>query len=127
MKRLLACLFAVILFGSAFAAGQQKPATMHNGYWWKEKSDVYKEGFVTGYRDAVDHAATPKQQAELKGVGTQQLIDGMNGFYRDFRNVMILAEDAMTFVLDQARHVPDEKSELRLQRLREGAAGRGEE
>jgi hypothetical protein len=60
----------------------------------------------------VNHAATAKQLAELQGVGTKQLVDGMDAFYHDFRNVMFLVDDAMTIVLDQMRHVPDEKLEL---------------
>jgi hypothetical protein len=110
MKKRVAWALAMVLLGCGFAAAQEpkKPEIMHNGYWWKDKTDEFKQGFVNGYRDAVNHAATAKQLAELKGVGTKQLVDGMDAFYHDFRNVMFLVDDAMTIVLDQMRHVPDE-------------------
>ena len=114
MKKRMAWTLAMVLLGGGFAAAQEqkKPEVMHNGYWWKDKSDEFKQGFVNGYKDAVNHSATAKQLAELRGVGTKQLVEGMDAFYHDFRNVMILVDDAMTFVLDQMRHIPDEKLEL---------------
>ena len=111
MKKWLVWTLAVVMLGCGFAGAQEpkKPEVMHNGYWWKDKSDEFKQGFVNGYRDAVNHAATAKQQAELQGVGTKQLVDGMDSFYHDFRNIMFLVDDAMTIVLDQMRRIPDEK------------------
>jgi len=119
MKKRVAWALAMVLLGCGLAGAQEpkKPEVMHNGYWWKDKSDEFKQGFVNGYRDAVNHAATAKQLAELKGVGTKQLVEGMDSFYHDFRNVMILVDDAMTFVLDLMRHVPDEQLESRLKGL----------
>ena len=120
MKKRMAWALAMVLLGGGFAAAQEqmKPEIMHNGYWWKDKSDEFKQGFVNGYKDATNHAATAKQVAELQGVGTKQLVDGMAAFYHDFRNIMFLVDDAMTIVLDQMRRVPDEKLEIRFERLR---------
>ena len=116
-RRLICGVLAMVVLGCGFAAGQEKkkPEVMHNGYWWKDKTDEFKLGFVAGYREALDHTATEKQREQLKGVGTKQVVEGMDAFYHDFRNVMILVDDAMTFVLDQMRHIPDEKSELKFE------------
>jgi len=51
-----------------------------------------------------------------------ELIDGLDHFYKDFRNRNIYVDDALPFVAEQLRGVPDDKLNAELLHLRAAAA-----
>jgi len=113
--------------GAPQAATQASASEPHNGHWWAKKSFVYKEGFVTGYHAGLAKAIGPGHPTDLKGLGSQQLIDGLNKFYDDFRNTKILVDDALGYVVQQVQGVPDDKLAAMLLKMRQAAAGRGDD
>lgn len=110
-----ACL---LLCTSALFAQQPKP--LHNGTWWRDKSPLYREAFVNGYKSGARHGAG--RDTELTPFGTTELVDGVDKFYRDFRNRNIIFNDAIAFVADQLRGVPDDKLNAELLKARAAAA-----
>jgi len=126
MKRLLILSLALFLGASTLAVAQNArgnpagPAPVRNGLWWQEKSGLYKEAFLGGYKAGSEHTAGHALDVN-KFPGTV-LIDGLDHFYKDFRNRSILIADALTYVEDQLRGVPDDKLNAELLKMRAAAA-----
>ena len=125
---LLFCFAASAVYAQPMAdqSTQSSPSEPHDGHWWSKKSFVYKEGFMSGY-----HAGLVKQSGgkptDLKGLGSSQLIEGLEKFYKDFRNQKIVVDDALTYVIQEIQGVPDDKLAANLLKMRQAAAGRGDE
>jgi hypothetical protein len=117
LRHIILSLFVAALTLSATA---QKAPT-HSGAWWKEKSQVFKEGFVGGYKSGAHHAAG--KDTPLSKFGAMELVDGVNKFYGDFRNRNIRIDDALEFVADQLAGVPDDKLNAEILKLRAAAVG----
>ena len=126
MRKLLGLVLAFALLASPLAIAQKAPL-IRDGGWWKEKSTSFREGFVNGYRAALVHSATPKQLADLEGFQSSQAVEGLNAFYGDFRNKLILIDDAIAYVIDQVKGMPDDQLAAELQKMRKAAASRGEQ
>jgi hypothetical protein len=132
MKRNLIglCLIALLCV-SAFAAASQKghpaegPAPIHNGLWWQSKASLFRDGFITGYKSGSAHGAG--HTLDINQFPAIELIDGLDSFYKDFRNRNILVDDALTYVQDQLRGFPDDKLNAELLKMRAAAAPAGVE
>jgi len=129
MKKLLALTFALLLCTTSFAVAQhhsntshpaEAPPPIHNGLWWQSKSTTFRDGFVTGYKSGTLHTAG--HAIDINQFPAIELIDGLDSFYKDFRNRNILVDDALNYVQDQLRGIPDEKLNAELLKMRAAAA-----
>jgi len=119
MKKIL-CLF-LLIGASAVAIAQPKhDITSYNGTWWLNKSTVFHEAYITGYKQGMHHVLN--HESDLVKFGSVELAAGVDHFYKDFRNRNITVMDALTFVGDQLRGVPDEKLNAELLKMRASAA-----
>ncbi len=132
MRKLLALCLTIALCTTAFAAPQhhshhpaEGPAPIHNGLWWQSKSELFRVGFMTGYKSGSAHGAG--HPLDINQFPAIELIDGLNSFYKDFRNRNILVDDALNYVQDQLRGAPDDKLNAELLKMREAAAPTSEE
>lgn len=122
MKRFATLLAIALVCASAQAAETVK----HDGSWWKEKSGIFKEAFVVGYEEGVAQSKSPTHYADWGIERSRQLVQGLNAFYDDFRNLKIHVDDAMLYVIKQASGKTDNELAPELQRLRTAAADAGE-
>lgn len=122
MKKLMTFMLSLVLCATAFA-GQLKPR--HTGNWWKQKSPTFREAYVSGYKSG-KHDGMGKD-TNLTPLGERELVDGLDKFYSDFRNRNILFADAIAYVADQLRGVPDDKLAAEILRLRAASASAGAE
>jgi hypothetical protein len=127
MKRLLMFGLAALLCVPAFAAQQRNshinpngPAPVHNGLWWQEKSGLFKEAFIGGYKAGAEDTAG--HALDVNKFAGSELIDGLNTFYKDFRNRNIMVSNALSYVEDQLSGSADEKLSAELLKMRAAAA-----
>lgn len=120
MKKLLTLSLTLMLCATAFA-GQVK--VRHTGGWWRQKSGVFHEAYVSGYKSG-KHDGMGKD-TNLTEFGEKELVDGLDKFYSDFRNRNILFPDAIAYVADQLRGVPDDKLAAEILRLRAASTSAG--
>ena len=98
---------------------------VHNGLWWDAKSSTFRDAFMTGYKSGSAHAAG--HAVEVNQFPVSELVDGLDHFYKDFRNKNILVDDALNYVQDQLRGVADDKLNASLLKMRAAAAPAGVE
>jgi hypothetical protein len=122
VKRFVAILVIVLVCACAHAAENVK----HDGSWWKEKSGIFKEAFIVGYEEGLAQSKSPAHYADWGTDRTRQIVEGLNVFYDDFRNLKIHVDDAMPYVLSQLSGKTDNDLVPELQRLRSTAAPIGE-
>ncbi len=128
MKKLLGLTFALLLCTTSFAVAQhhntghpaEAPPPIHNGLWWQSKSSTFRDGFMTGYKSGTLHTAG--HAIDINQFPAIELIDGLDSFYKDFRNRNILVDDALIYIVDQLRGVPDDKLHDELLKMRAAAA-----
>ena len=132
MKRhLLSLCLGAFLCITVCGAAQQKghpaegPAPIHNGLWWQSKSQLFRDGFMTGYKSGSAHGAG--HTLDINQFPAIELIDGLNSFYKDFRNRNVLVDDALTYVQDQLRGAADDKLNAEVLKMRAAAAPSGVE
>ena len=113
--------FFILLLFCTVAITAQQPKPTHTGTWWKDKSGLYKEAFVSGYKLGAHHAIG--HDTDLTPFGVTELVAGVDTFYKDFRNRNIVFSDAIGFVSDQLRGIPDDKLNAELLKMRAAAAG----
>jgi hypothetical protein len=113
--------------------------TIHNGFWWVNSSDQFKIGFVTGFAIAMTQLYDAGSFACLVEKGDEamkaciktkvlpfdytkirlgQLSEGVDEFYKDFRNKGIDITHAMVYVRDElkgksANELEEELSQMR--------------
>jgi hypothetical protein len=134
---------------TAFAHGEEQP---NNGYWWLGSTAEFKLGFVYGYVTAknsdylsdmitcaaeksggtLDKVTSEATNACLKdplisyqdfsGIRFGQLADGVDEFYKDFRNKGIVVAGAMSYVRDELRGKSAEELQGELSKLRTASA-----
>lgn len=130
MKKLLAVFLfsATVVFAQPIPQSghpaEAKPA-IHNGLWWESKSNTFRDAFTTGYKSGASHTAG--HAIEVNQFPVSELVDGLDHFYKDFRNKNILVDDALTYVLEQLRGVDDDKLKASLLKMRAAAAPSGVE
>jgi|SRR6185312_3117876 len=127
MKKLLSLCLVTLCCTAACALPRQShhispnaPPAVHNGLWWGEKSGTFKEAFLGGYKAGSMHVAG--HPLDVNKFPATELIDGLDHFYKDFRNRSILIDDALTYVEDQMRGVPDDKLAAEVLKMRAAAA-----
>ena len=126
MKKLLALSIVLACCITPFALAQRHsrpaegPPPIHNGLWWQNKSTLFRDGFITGYKSGSAHAAG--HPIDITAFPASELIDGVDSFYKDFRNRNILVDDALLYIVDQLRGTPDDKLNAELLKMRAAAA-----
>jgi hypothetical protein len=120
MKKLAFSLSLGLLLCGPMAAQQSKTPN-YNGAWWGQKSHVFHEAWVSGYKSGLHQGEG--HDTELTKFGPIELVDGLDKFYSDFRNRNINVHDALPFVAAQLSGAPDEKLNAQLLKLRAAAAG----
>lgn len=139
-------LILLVLAGTAAVAHGQE--ITHSGYWWADQSHGFKLGFATGFAMAMtgnsDAAVvrclavkpggaekasveewkacmqTPEvQMLSYSGLRTGQLVDGVDEFYKDFRNKNIRVDVALRYVKDELRGMTDKELQDELATFRQ--------
>jgi hypothetical protein len=59
---------------------------------------------------------------DINAFPASELIDGLDSFYKDFRNRNILVDDALSYIVDQLRGASDDKLKDELLKMRAAAA-----
>jgi hypothetical protein len=121
MNRIIKLTIAVLFSATMLSAVAQQTPVVHNGHWWNEKSQVYHEAFVVGYKEGMHKVLA--HDSELSKFGSTELVIGLDKFYKDFRNQNITISDSLPYVGDQLRGVPDDKLAAELLKMRASAAG----
>ena len=134
----------LLLFASCL--GQQE--SVLTGSAWKGYSEQFKGGYVTGYIEAMGYAQissagtcmwidNPKdrnaraskacisnaQSFDFDSITVGQLLNGMNTFYKDFRNLQVPLTMAMRLVRDEIRGRSEEDVQKELDSWRQCVAG----
>lgn len=133
--------FLIALFLSTQVFGQGI-SWRGDGNWWLAQSKTTKDSHIVGVTDGLrlqealvlrshidredDPAAIRRKQAEsmeaprrlLKGLNSNQVRDGLDAFYADFRNRQILLPDAMQIVIYQINAEPSVLVETLLDSMR---------
>ena len=89
-------------------------------FWIPKNQDVkimYVVGFVDGRNDGITDAAealgTKVDNPRVSKLGSEvtvgQVIEGVDEFYKDWRNRAVLLRDAMKYVADEAQGKDDSK------------------
>jgi hypothetical protein len=121
MNRILKLTLPVLFFcATVLSAGAQQNTVAHNGHWWNQKSQVYHEGFVIGYKEGMHKILG--HDSDLAKFGYTELVIGVDKFYKDFRNQNINIADALPYVGDQLRGIADDKLAAELLKMRAAAA-----
>lgn len=118
---------------------QDQPSLRHDGNWWKGLNSLTKYGYVAGYAEGSQKADDTWAYGECKtkvtakylsavqkgddysGMTFGQLIEGVDAFYKDFRNTRILTTDAMMVVKEQISGLSQKQIDEELQTIRQTA------
>ena len=113
MKKLLIMALSALAFAAAAQAQPMarspqptvnRPPAPHTGDWWKDKSGVFREAYVGGYKEGAHNALG--HDTELSKFAAKDLVAGINKFYEDFRNRNIQFPQVINYVADQLRGIP---------------------
>jgi hypothetical protein len=124
MKKLLAVLAIAMMCTAAFAnppRHDSAPMTGHDGTWWHSKGEPYRDGFLNGYRSGIART-NGTGKSDYASIKNEQIIQGLDSFYKDFRNINVQVEDAMGYVKDELSGKSDADLAAELQTLRKNAA-----
>jgi hypothetical protein len=145
------CIAALIAL-SVMAFARDK--TVNDGYWWSSSDRSFKLGFVTGYVTGMGEAGVkaiaqcaslttmlkdkyPDQnlfqklcldQDNFDGIPMGQFVDGVEEFYKDFRNKQLDVSWALQYVRDQIKGKPAKEldAELTIWRVCQAAYSTGD-
>lgn len=134
----------LLLLGSEVLADEQE---IHDGYWWKNKTESFKLGYVVGFTEgwiemldewkieirwdlmyAKNLQDTVAHQSDLEslsrhygwvyGVKFGDMVDGLDHFYSDYRNRNIKFCRALEIVCNEIKGESPERIELLTRRER---------
>jgi hypothetical protein len=121
-----------------------------NGYWWVKQSEAFKLGFINGYAvamgnvynrttlmclaeknadlppekrftdDAIKGCAQTATLFDFTGIRFGQLLEGVDDFYKDFRNKGVYVTAALFYVRDELKGKPVKELEDELNIFRHG-------
>lgn len=139
--------FVAVLLLSAYCFGQHKDFDS-DGSYWRDSSQTVKAGYISGYISAMSYAQigsamtcmsieNPKdrnaqaskacisnaQSYDFDSITVGQLLDGMNAFYKDFRNFKVPMTMAMRLVRDEIRGRTEQDVQKELDSWRQCVAG----
>jgi hypothetical protein len=121
MKKLFAILAIAVMCTSAFAAPKSVSSNNgHDGVWWQSKSGLYKEAFIGGYKSG--QASLQGGKSQFYDYSAGQLVDGLDHFYRDFKNTNIHIDEGLLYVKDELEGKSDADLATELQNMRKAAA-----
>jgi len=119
--------------------GQDQSTSRTDGNWWNGLNSLAKYGYVIGYGDGsvkadatwaygpcktqvtAKYLAAVQKGNDYSGITIGQLIEGVDQFYKDFRNTRILTTDAMMVVKQQISGFSQKQIDETLQTLRQTA------
>ena len=133
----------LLAFSAALIAnpsfGQDSTQSRTDGNWWKGLNVLAKAGYVIGYADGsakadaswasglcrkqvpAKYMTAVQKGNDYSGITIGQYVDGVDQFYKDFRNTRILATDAMMIVKMQISGVRQKEIDDDLQTIRQTA------
>jgi hypothetical protein len=132
MKHIFVVLFSFA--ACAFGQGsQQKDLSDANGSSWRSASETSKLGYISGYISAMEEATVSTaylcgwqgradsepctvtiKALDFSGITVGQYLNGMDAFYKDFRDTQYPQVAAMRIVRDQINGRPAEDIEKEL-------------
>lgn len=155
MKAYIVCVLSLALSLPLIHAQQQQQAKS-DGYWWNEKDDSFKIGFVSGYVLAMVNVSDVKwfeclaernggkvpevypgkeaanacgespdvKRFKFGGYRNGQWRDGVDEFYKDYRNRGLAIPQAMWYVKQQLEGTPAKQLEDEVTEWRRTAVGK---
>lgn len=123
-----------------------------NGYWWGGMNPSFKLGWVSGYAEAMDSAATSQMGAclatlpmykkefpntepkvlverfchdeslDYDGIAMGRFVDGIDAFYNDYRNKQLAIVWAIQYARDSAKGKPASELEAQVTLWRQCSA-----
>ena len=139
-------LFLLIALTFAVSVSGRAPSDSHDGFWWTRSPETFKLGFVSGYVMAIISARNalafqclasknggvvgpdelkacneaPEQShfPTFDNLRVGQLEEGVDEFYKDFRNKNLSIEIALRYVSDQLNGKPESELQSELARWR---------
>jgi len=123
MKRFLAAVLMLVVISLALPAN----AAEHDGKWWASHTTLEKAIYVNGLLDGITtgnaRALKPRPGNDIiPDINPRQALDGIEKFYKDFRNRNIPVSGAMMVVLFQIEGHSDADLERLLQDFRRNFA-----
>jgi hypothetical protein len=120
MKSRQLAVFVALLLVFGFSLSSDAQSDFDGDFWITKAYAVkvsYVVGFIDGRNDGVNEAAEavgtdirdPRISKLASGVTVAQIVDGVDDFYKDWRNRRILLRHAMQYVLDEAQGKDDSK------------------
>jgi hypothetical protein len=151
LKTIRRVVISCLLLWSATTCCAQSKEQDLDGSWWNRLDRSFKLGYVSGFAQGHERAAmahitacmgiwmfgepvktayTREQWQKLcfptsdfDGVRMGQFLDGVDSFYRDYRNQKIDISSAMEYVRDEIKGKPQAELDDSLSKLRKVAAG----
>ena len=122
-RKVIAMLAGIILVLSISAGGAEKK---RNGYWWESYPYIYKLGLIEGYTSASHHAAGLIDEHlvslyDFSGITFGQYLEGIDAFYKDYKNKQILFRYAILWVRDDIKGDSPRKMKEWLDTLRKNS------
>ncbi len=138
MKRRSAVLLVCVLLASACCFSQD--ANRRDGNWWRTQDKVSTYSYLTGLLDGMDLgrmlATSDNRQCLddvtgnyarltnkfLSNVTVGQISDGLDEFYKDFRNRRIVTSSAVWIVLNEIVGTPKQQIDKLTESFRRSAS-----
>lgn len=146
MKRHLILVFAVAFSMLLFAAvARNAPEDRRDGNWWRELERSQKINYMVGFFDGMElgnkfsywgildknknnpavrqvfGSYSDYDQKYFSHVTNYQLMDGVDTFYSDYRNRLILVDDAVWLVVNEIAGKPDAEMQKMIENWRKSA------
>ena len=113
--RLIHGLFVFVLFASAAQADQ----STQNGNMWLKLSDGQKTFYTLGFLDGMTYGSPGTDVSptlkKFDKVTPQQIMDGYDKIYADYRNRLIPKLNAIDVVIDSIHGASDANTEIHLE------------
>jgi len=109
-------MLALVLLFTASASAEE-----YTGYWWRQQSLQFKEGFVTGVANGFPlwaNADTINTGKLLRRMNSQQMAKGLDKFYQDPRNRQIFVGTAVVPVVLAINGASKDKIQVMVESLR---------
>jgi hypothetical protein len=137
-RRLFLALSSATIMASP-SLGQDQSTARTDGNWWNGLNSLTKYGYVVGYANGsakadatwayglcktqvtAKYLAAVSKGNDYSGITIGQLVEGVDQFYKDFRNTRILSSDAMMVVKQQISGVSQKEIDEFLELIRKTA------